>query len=154
MAWFSRGILLVAVVFVVIQFVRPARTNPPVDPSHELTAMMPVNATVAATLQRSCYDCHSNKTVWPKYSHVAPASWLVAYDVSQGRKTMNFSDWASYPPQERQKLLSAICKEVSEGEMPGLPYTLAHPRSRLSHADVQQVCQWTTSSAGLAERIE
>jgi hypothetical protein len=154
MAWFSRGILLMAVVFVVIQSIRPARTNPPVDPGHELIVMMPVNAAVAATLQRSCYDCHSNKTVWPKYSHVAPASWLVAYDVRQGRRTMNFSDWASYTPQERQKLLGAICKEVSEGEMPGLPYSLLHPDSKLSLVQVQQVCEWTTSSAGLAERIE
>lgn len=27
---------------------------------------------------RACADCHSNATVWPWYTNVAPASWLIA----------------------------------------------------------------------------
>jgi hypothetical protein len=152
MSWLWRALLLLAVIFVVIQFVRPARTNPSANPQHEVTVVLPVDATVAETFQRSCYDCHSNRTVWPKYSHVAPASWLVAYDVSRGRKSMNFSEWASYPPKESRKLLGEICKEVSEGEMPGFPYSLLHPRAKLTSTDVQQVCRWTKTAAAQTER--
>jgi len=27
--------------------------------------------------KRACFDCHSNETIWPWYSNVAPISWLV-----------------------------------------------------------------------------
>ena len=40
---------------------------------------------VKEVMRRSCYGCHSNEVVWPWYADVAPASWLVAYDVHQGR---------------------------------------------------------------------
>ena len=26
---------------------------------------------------RACFDCHSNETVWPWYSYIAPISWLI-----------------------------------------------------------------------------
>ena len=35
----------------------------------------------------ACYDCHSNATRWPVYSHVAPMSWLVQRDVENGRRS-------------------------------------------------------------------
>jgi hypothetical protein len=57
---------------------------------------------------------------------------------------LNFSEWISYPADERQKQLSEICKEVSEGEMPGLPYTLMHPNTKLSNGDIAVVCRWTS----------
>ncbi len=71
--------------FVVIQAVRFERTNPPV------TADLQVEPELKRLLRRACYDCHSNETAWPWYSHVAPASWLTQYDVSEGRETLNFS---------------------------------------------------------------
>ncbi len=42
---------------------------------------------------RACYDCHSNETIWPWYSNVAPVSWLVQRDVEEGRDEVNFSEW-------------------------------------------------------------
>ena len=46
--------------------------NPPV--SSEISAPPDVRR----VLEESCFDCHSNQTEWPWYSHLAPASWLVA----------------------------------------------------------------------------
>jgi hypothetical protein len=136
--------LLIAVgLLLVIQLIRPLKRNPPVNPQIELSAVHPVNAEVTAILQRSCSDCHSNRTVWPAYSHVAPASWLVASDVHRGRRAMNFSEWGSYAPGRSQKLLREICTEVTEGEMPGTAYKLMHPSAKLSPAEVQSVCRWT-----------
>ena len=82
---------------VALQFVnRPDRTNPPEDPSLTFASQQYVPATVSATLERACYDCHSNRTVWPWYSAIAPVSWLVADDVEEGRKHLNFSEWGTY----------------------------------------------------------
>jgi hypothetical protein len=42
---------------------------------------------------RVCFDCHSNETVWPWYSTVAPFSWLIWPDVARERAKGNWSEW-------------------------------------------------------------
>jgi hypothetical protein len=139
------------ILLVVIQIFRPARSNPPVDLKREIHANLVVEPAVATVLTRACNDCHSNRTVWPWYSHVAPASWLVVSDVNRGRKALNFSEWGGYPAEDQQKHLSEICKEVSEGEMPNLAYTLMHRHAKLNTDDVATVCRWTRTSGQQAE---
>ena len=144
--WVKRLAVALVVFIVVAQVIRPSRINPPVDPAREIGATRSVSPEVAAIFERSCNDCHSNRTVWPWYTGVFPVSWLVAYDVREGRRELNFSEWDTYNSQERQKLLEKVCSEVSEGEMPGLPYSLIHPRAKLSAADVQTLCTWTQTA--------
>jgi len=145
--WSKRLIVPLFLILVAIQIFQPARTNPQIDAKREIYATLAVDADSAAVFQRSCNDCHSHRTVWPWYSHVAPVSWLVVSDVNRGRRAMNFSEWTTYRPEEQQKGLSEICKEVSEGEMPGLSYTLLHRSAKLSPADVAAVCRWTKTPA-------
>ena len=152
--WLKRLILAAVIVLVVIQIFRPARTNPPIDPRQEIGANLAVDPAVASIFVRSCNDCHSNRTVWPRYSQLAPASWLVVADVNRGRKALNFSEWGAYGAEAQQKHLSEVCKEVSEGEMPGLPYALMHREAKLSNADVAAVCRWTSGQAGASARNE
>lgn len=153
--WVKRVLLAVVIVLAVIQVFRPARTNPPIDPKRDIHSNLSLDVHVAATLARSCNDCHSNRTTWPWYSHVAPASWLVVSDVNRGRKALNFSEWSTYGPKEQKEHLAEICKEVTEGEMPGFSYTLIHRDATLSKADVAAVCSWAQStgqSAAMAEK--
>ena len=126
-----------------IQLIRPAKTNPPIDRAREITGIHPASVEAALVLQRSCNDCHSNRTAWPWYSHMAPASWLVAHDVNEGREALNFSEWGAYTPEKRNKLLKEVCENVSEGEMPPAQYTLVHQHARLTKSDAQSICSWT-----------
>lgn len=144
--WLQRVILPLLAVLLLIQTFEPARTNPPVDPKREIHAYLAVDPSVAGVLARSCNDCHSNRTVWPWYSRLAPASWLVVSDVNRVRKAMNFSEWSTYGVKEQREHLQEICKEVTEGEMPGVSYTLMHRDAKLSKADVAAVCSWTQTS--------
>ena len=155
--WAMRSIILVIGLLVLMQAVRPDRTNPASNPGEHIQAVLPVHPQVAATFSRACNDCHSNNTVWPWYSNVAPASWLVASDVNEGRQELNFSRWGAYKAERQQKLLGEICKEVVEGEMPGAAYSFAHPQARLSNADREAICTWTRTAgarfpAGNTER--
>ncbi len=75
--------------FVAAQVFRIDKTNLVVE------ADLSAPISVKDTMRRSCYGCHSNETVWPWYSNVAPASWLVAYDVREGRAALNLSSWAN-----------------------------------------------------------
>ena len=79
---------------------------------------------------RACFDCHSNETVWPWYSHVAPISWLVQRDVDEGRRALNFSEW-----DRPQKEAREAAKTVREGEMPPWFYGIRSASARLSAAD-------------------
>jgi len=137
----------VLLLFLAMQLIRPARTNPLTDPAHEFTAIHSTPPEIASMLQKSCNDCHSNRTVWPWYSSVAPASWAVAHDVTDGRDAMNLSEWATYKPEKWQELVGKICEEAKDGEMPLPQYTLLHRGARLSSSDVQTLCSWTKNVA-------
>ena len=126
-----------ALVFLIaIQFILITRTNPPV------TGDIPAPPEIKSLLRNACYDCHSHETVWPWYSRVAPASWLVASDVKEGREHLNFSTWSDYKPAQQGVLLEDAAEQVQEGEMPPLPYTWMHPKARLTDAQMEQLTAW------------
>lgn len=127
------------VVFAAAQLVRPERVNPPTDLNHTIQARMGTTSGVAAVVDRTCRDCHTNATVWPVYTQVAPLSWLMAYAVTKGRKVINFSEWAMYTPEQQRRLLILSCQDMTEGKMPGA-YTLLRPETRLSFLDIETVC--------------
>ncbi|MGI9068196.1 MAG: heme-binding domain-containing protein [Pyrinomonadaceae bacterium] len=136
-------VVIVTCLFVAAQFSRPVRTNPAVDQSLTLQSHVQVSSQVASIIDRSCGDCHSNKTRWPWYSKVAPVSWLVIDHVNHGRSHLNFSEWGRYNQREAERMLSEICKEVKSGAMPLSSYTPLHPGSKLSAEDVKTLCDWT-----------
>ena len=139
----KKNILIgLGVVLVIAQFVPVDRTNPAVETSVDAPAE------VVAVLERACYDCHSNETVWPAYSRIAPISWLVAYDVNEGREAVNYSTWNRYTAEERAELREETWEELAEGEMPLKLYPLLHTDARLSQADKDVVRAW----AGDGER--
>ncbi len=97
---------------------------------------------VAVVLTRSCLDCHSNHTVWPWYSYVAPVSWMVERDVHDGRNRLNFSKWGQYTFQQREKVFADIATVVKNHEMPLPQYVVIHRQARLSDAETDIVYGW------------
>jgi hypothetical protein len=135
----THSTVVFVVVFGAAQFVRPERANPATDASRTIQAHAGVPSGLVAVLDRACSDCHSNATVWPRYTQIAPVSWLMSYGVAKGRKAVNFSEWAAYPPEQQRILLALSCQDVSDGKMPG-PYTQLRPEARLSTQDVETIC--------------
>ena len=135
------GIAL-GVVFLGIQVVRPNRDNPVIDSSTSLFANATVPPDVATLIRNACFDCHSDETRWPFYSNIAPVSWLVASDVEQGRKHMNFSEWGTYAAKKRALKLDRLQDQVTVGSMPLPKYLLMHPDARLSDADRKKIADW------------
>jgi hypothetical protein len=145
MKWWKWVLLVLAVAFLVIQFVRPAETNPPIDATKTIEAAGIVPADVDAILNRSCADCHSNKTVWPWYAQVAPVSWLLVKDVNEGRHELNLSEWGGYTARRKTRKLKELCEQVKEGEMPLEYYLPLHPSAKLSDAERARLCEWASS---------
>lgn len=147
-------VLLALLVFLIgIQFFQPARTNPPAVPSKALSSHVPIPENVHASLMRSCGDCHSDQTVWPWYSHIAPVSWMVVDDVNQGRRHMNFQDWEAQPtPKEANNVLADVCKEIRQNGMPPFTYRIAHKNVKLTQPESDAICAWSQSFATTPEQ--
>lgn len=131
---------LLIVAFIVIQLFPAERTNPPV------TGEIEAPAEVKEILMRSCYDCHSNETVWPWYAYIAPASWLLEDDVADGRAGLNFSEWSGYDEKTKLKKVKKIWEEVKEGEMPQWIYVISHSDAALSDADKEKLRNWSEAA--------
>ncbi len=133
------GIVVAGVVlFVLIQLIPYGHdhTNPPV--TQEVQWDSPETRDLAV---RACYDCHSNETVWPWYSNVAPFSWLIQHDVDEGRQRLNFSEW-----NRPQRDARSAAREVEDGTMPRFYYVPLHPAAALSGAEKDALIQGLRAS--------
>jgi mono/diheme cytochrome c family protein len=142
----ERKILLASLagLFVIIQLlpVGAPRTNPPVtgEPQWDTPRTREL-------FFRSCGDCHSNETVWPWYSRVAPVSWLVAHDVAGARDHLNVSEWTG-----PQRHADEAAEEVREGAMPLPIYLPLHSEARLSESDKAELVRGLIATFGERER--
>lgn len=131
-----RGAVAAIAAAALIQLVPVRRDNPPVRTE------VPAPHDVKAILERACYDCHSGRTRWPWYSHVAPVSWLLARDVHRGRREVNFTDWPAFDQDAQDHILSHIVKQVKRRAMPLPIYLSMHPQARLTEQDRQRLIEW------------
>lgn len=131
--------LLLIIAFIGIQFIEVERANPPV------TAVINAPTEVENIFRSSCYDCHSNETVWPWYSKIAPISWLIVNDVTDGRKKLNFSEWEKLYSDNRNKLKKEILEQINKDEMPPSFYTIMHPNAKLELMQINIIKKWAIS---------
>jgi len=128
--WGLGGVLVAFLAIQAIPYGRnhsnPPKQQEPVWDSEQTRAMV-VDA---------CFDCHSNRTHWPWYTNIAPASWLVQRDVDNGRARLNFSEW-----DRSQRRADRAAEVVDEGRMPPIQYRLLHPGARLSSSERQALVQ-------------
>ncbi len=142
--------ILLALIFMGLQFVRPDITNPPVIESETLESSTKLPKNIAENLKTSCKDCHSNKTYYPWYSNIAPISWSLNDHIRMGRADLNFSKWNTYSKQKKLRKLEKICEEIQSGNMPHNQYLWIHRDAILSVAEKQDFCDWTIQES---ERI-
>jgi hypothetical protein len=139
--------IVVFIGFITIQFFRIDKTNPPINESETLEATTQVPDNIKDIFKRSCDDCHSNNTVYPFYSNIAPISWEVAEHIRDGRKELNFSVWNTYDVRKKRKKLEEICEEVEIGSMPHNQYVWIHWDAKLTEEDKKNICDWTKSES-------
>jgi hypothetical protein len=142
--WILAGLLLV------MQLIRPNQTNPPVDAAADLRQAARPPAEVMTIIKDACYDCHSNETVYPWYSQVAPVSWWVNDHIAEGREKLNFSEFGNLGAEDRAEAMEESAEEVREGKMPLPSYTWLgmHPKANLSDAQRQTLVAWFEANGG------
>lgn len=136
------GILLM---FVALQFFRPARNKSMGMLTSDVTQVVLVPDDVHKVLVRSCYDCHSDNTVYPWYMEVQPVAWYLANHIKDGKRALNFSEFGALMPRKQMRKLQDVAKEVQKGDMPLSSYTLIHKDAKLSEAEKALVVSWADS---------
>lgn len=137
------GLALVLLIIQLIPYGLPPAEN---ESAGDIIQSGLVGQEVVPLLKTSCYNCHSNQTSYPWYAHVAPASWLIAYDVKNGREELNFSNWQEYDTNRMVSKLDDIASEVGEEHMPKSIYTLMHPSAKLTDEQRALIVAWTETA--------
>lgn len=132
--------LLVALV--IIQFFKPARNISAEKSTNDITNKYAVPASVQEILKTSCYDCHSNNTVYPWYANIQPVAWWLADHVNEGKKELDFSEFLTYSPKKAHHKLEEVNEMVKEGEMPLQSYTIIHQDAKLSEPQKLEIATW------------
>ena len=97
-------------------------------------------------LQTSCYDCHSNNTVYPWYTNINPVGFWMRGHINDGKWSINFSDLSTFSRRKLDHRLKDIAEQVESGEMPLWSYTLIHTYAKLDSGQVNLVKNWTASA--------
>ena len=138
----KRILYIVLIVLVIIQFIRPARNEGQADTPQDITHSVQVPAQVLTTLKASCYDCHSNHTVYPWYTNIQPVGWWLNSHVNDGKRHLNFSEFGNYDQKRMAHKLEETAEEVEEGHMPMPAYTLIHTDTELNKQQVEELVAW------------
>ncbi len=139
--------LVLLAALIIIQFFRPEKnvsTNSTLS-SNDISKAYHVPDEVGKILQTSCYDCHSNNTKYPWYSYIQPVTWWLNDHIVEGKKEIDFSEFATYNIRRRYKKMDEIIKEVKEDEMPTNSYTLIHRDAKLDKDQKLSLMNWATA---------
>ena len=105
----SRKILLLFLaLFIIIQFFRPVKNISEKVEAYHITTRYKVPDTVQQILKASCYDCHSNNTVYPWYAEVQPVAWWLNSHIEDGKRGLNFSEFMTYPIRRQYRKLEEV----------------------------------------------
>lgn len=136
----KRILVVLLIALVLLQFWRPKKNTSTenVVAAFELETIP--GPEVTTILEKKCYDCHSNNTVYPWYAEVAPISLWIDGHIEEGKEHFNLSDWASWSLEKKDHKMDELIEEVEEGHMPEDAYTLIH--GNLTQDEKTQLITW------------
>ncbi len=133
--------------FILIQFIRIDQNNPTIDQGKDFASIQTIPITVRTTVKQSCYDCHSNETVYPWYANVAPVSWWIKGHINDARSAINFSEWEKYTNEEKARKLINSVAYIKPDQMPLSSYVSQHPEAKLTAKNKKILMDWMKDEA-------
>jgi Haem-binding domain len=137
-------IITILIILVLIQFIRPKRNVSASGSPQDIAIVYPTPDSVKQLLKRSCYDCHSNNTVYPWYTNLQPVGWWLQMHVNDGKHHVDYSSFASYEPRRQAKALHETVETIKEDEMPLDSYVWIHKNAILTENDKLLISEWAT----------
>ena len=141
-SFFKKFFLILLAVLIVIQFFRPSKNIATALSTNDITTKYKVPDSVKNILKVACNDCHTNNTAYPWYSQIQPVAWYLANHINDGKRHLNFSEFASYRIGKQYRKLEEISHEIEDGEMPMTSYTLIHGNAKLDEVQKNTIYKW------------
>ena len=130
-------------VFIAIQFYQPKQNvSSSFDIGKNFANNYKVPPTVLSSLQKACYDCHSNNTEYPWYSYIQPVRFFMDTHINEGKKELNFNEFGTYSNQKQKSKLEEIIKQIKSNEMPLTSYTMIHHNAILNKENKTVLINW------------
>ncbi|MEO8961038.1 MAG: heme-binding domain-containing protein [Ginsengibacter sp.] len=139
-------LIVLLIAFIVIQFFRPEKNIGEEIAANQITAVQPVPDNVAQILKVSCNDCHSNTTHYPWYDNIQPVAWVLHDHIVEGKKELNFSEFANYPTYRRYKKFKEIQEQIKDHEMPLFSYIIPHRNAVLDADEESTLLNWAANA--------
>jgi hypothetical protein len=146
----KRILLIVIAVLVIIQFIRPTRNISTTESSNAIAKHYQVPDTINNMMKVACNDCHTNNTRYPWYTNIQPVGWWMQWHVNEGKKHVNYEEFASYAPKKQYKKMEETAELVKKDEMPLNSYLWIHHDAKLTAAQKDLFNNWATQ---LQEKI-
>ena len=134
--------IILLLIFVGIQFIPTTLNQSDIVPTTDLMETYNVPEKVEVIFKTSCYDCHSNNTIYPWYNKIQPVSWIMEGHIKEGKSELDFSEFGSYSERRQKSKFKSILSQVKDGEMPLSSYTLMHREAKLSENDKKALEDW------------
>ncbi|MGH2644678.1 MAG: heme-binding domain-containing protein [Chitinophagaceae bacterium] len=135
-------IILIILIIGVAQFFRPQKNFTTADAPNDIAVKYDVPMNVLMNLYDGCYNCHSNYTKYPWYYNIQPVGWWMSHHINDAKQHVNFSEFASYTPQQAAKKFKEIKREMDERGMPLKSYLLMHKEAHLTSEQYKNVSDW------------
>ena len=143
MRWLKHVLLFLLFAFVAIQFIPPERNVGGSEPPAALVRRFPVPVEIGTVLRSSCFDCHSNTTVYPWYFNIQPVGWWLADHVKEGKSHLNFDEFLNYALPRQYHAFEEVREMIERDEMPLASYTLLHREAVLTEESSFLILEWS-----------
>lgn len=124
-----------------IQFIRPEK-NDSGDFRYAIYTRFPMPREVSAIIKPACLNCHSNLTKYPWYAEIQPIGLWLASHVKEGKKHLNFGNFAANSLAYQYHKFEEIIEVVKEEEMPLKSYTWLHKEADISPEQRSVLISW------------
>ncbi|MGB4775093.1 MAG: heme-binding domain-containing protein [Daejeonella sp.] len=139
-------LLILFIAFILIQFIRPEKNLSAGQAPDDIFNRYPATGNVKHLVITACYDCHGNNTNYPWYATIQPVAWWLTRHVKQGKRHLNFNEFAKYTAKRADHKLEEVIDEVNEDKMPLKSYTFIHRNAELTKAQRKEITDWAAAT--------
>ncbi len=135
-------LLFLLIALLIIQFIHPKKNQAEGAQTNFIGNVFPVPEKVKVILAKACNDCHTNNTSYPWYTKFQPIDWWINDHILDGKKELNFDEYANKNLRFQYHKMEEIVEQVKEGEMPLASYTWIHNDAKLSEVERNELINW------------
>lgn len=137
--------LVILLLFIIVQLIPRPVKNEATFSLNDISRVHHVPDDIQKIFKISCYDCHSNTTHYPWYNYIQPVALWLGNHVKDGKKELNFSEYATYTARKKFRKMEEINEQVKEDQMPLSSYTIIHRDAILNNEKKKKIENWALS---------